>query len=130
MNHVYALATGFAGAFLALGFAFEGAALPLTEAFKAAPAVNLGAFLATILISLPVRGVLLFLALRSDTENVPKPMRVTLSPLRNAWAMESVTTAMAFVTTVCDALISAAGFAASSVLVFTLIAHISHFSMS
>ena len=43
MNHVYALAAGFAGAFLALGFAVEGAAL---------------AFLAAILISLPVQGFL------------------------------------------------------------------------
>ena len=74
---------GFTAAFLAgafLTFGFAGAALPDAAAFKAAPAENLGTFFAAILISLPVRGFLPFLAFREATENVPNPIRVTLPP--------------------------------------------------
>src|SRR5512137_2425396 len=51
-----------------------------TASFNALPAVNLGTFLAAILIGAPVWGFLPFLAALFVTENVPKPTRVTLSP--------------------------------------------------
>lgn len=71
--------------------------------------------LATILISLPVQGFLSFLAFRSDTENAPKTDEGYLFAF-----------AQCFVATVCDTLNSAASFAASSVLVFTLIGREKH----
>lgn len=48
--------------------------------FNAFPAENLGVFLAAIFIGSPVRGFLPFRAFLFETENVPKPTRVTLFP--------------------------------------------------
>ncbi len=50
------------------------------DSLKVFPALNLGTFLALIFIVAPVCGLRPFRAERSETEKVPKPIRVRLSP--------------------------------------------------
>jgi hypothetical protein len=90
---------------------------PLAAALKAVPAQNLGTFLAAIFISLPVRGFLPFRAFLFMTENVPKPMRVTLSPFYIECSMELVTAFKAFPAATFEILASFAIFATISAFV-------------
>src|SRR5690606_32285437 len=59
-------------------FPFLGAS---TASLRALPAVNLGSFFAAILIVAPVCGFLPLRAARSEIPKVPKPIKVTFSPL-------------------------------------------------
>ena len=56
------------------------ALLPAILAEKSLPALNFGTFLALILIVAPVCGLRPFLAARLETEKVPNPTSVTVSP--------------------------------------------------
>jgi hypothetical protein len=59
----------------------------LTASFNPFPALNFGVFIAGILIFSPVLGFLPSLAALAPTLNVPKPVRVTSSPLDNAFVI-------------------------------------------
>src|SRR5512135_2623015 len=63
---------------------FLAAFLPATAALKPAPAVKRGTVVAAILISLPVCGLRPVRAARLADLKVPKPTRVTESPLETA----------------------------------------------
>src|SRR3712207_1207458 len=63
-------------------------ALPISASLRALPALKDGTLEAAIFIFSPVWGFLPYLALRSRTENFPKPVILTSSPLLSA----SVTT--------------------------------------
>src|SRR5271157_668687 len=68
-----------------LPIVYSRGAFYFTAVLRAFPAENFGAFLAAIFISLPVCGFLPFLAFLCVTENVPKPISVTLSPFFKAF---------------------------------------------
>ena len=63
---------------------------PLTASFNAFPALNTGAFLAAIFISLPVCGFLPFLSALSLTSNDPKPTTWIFSPSFKDSAITSI----------------------------------------
>lgn len=69
---------------------FLAAFLPATAALKPAPAVKRGTVVAAILISLPVAGLRPVRAARLDDLKVPKPTRVTLSPLETAFVIAAI----------------------------------------
>src|SRR5271165_6568219 len=75
-----------------------------TAFFSSAPGVNFATRRAAILIVAPVCGLRPFRAFLCDTENVPKPIRATRSPLRRADVMLSTAVSMAVVA--CALLIS------------------------
>jgi hypothetical protein len=66
----------------------------LTADFKEAPAENFGTFAAGIFNASPVLGLRPVRAARLPTEKVPKPTRVTLSPLRKEFVTVSVNASM------------------------------------
>src|SRR5579863_3787648 len=77
-----------------------------TDFLSSAPGVNFATLRAAILIVAPVCGLRPFRAFRCDTENVPKPINATRSPLRRAPVMLSTAVSMAVVA--CALLISQA----------------------
>jgi hypothetical protein len=68
----------------------------LTAFFNKLPALNFATRVAGILISLPVWGFLPVLALLFATENVPNPVKASLSPFFNAFITVLVNALMAF----------------------------------
>src|SRR5579872_2396158 len=77
-----------------------------TAFLSSAPGVNFATLRAAILIVAPVCGLRPLRAFRCDTENVPKPINATRSPLRRAPVMLSTAVSMAVVA--CALLISQA----------------------
>ena len=63
---------------------------------KRFPGLNLATRLAGIFISFPVWGFLPILAFLLATEKVPKPVRLNLSPLFNAFVTDAVKAFIAF----------------------------------
>jgi hypothetical protein len=93
----YFFALVFGAVFLAAGFAAAFVTfflLPMS--FSAKPGLNLPFVFAGILISLPVAGLRPIRAARDTAENVPKPIRVTLSPALSADSTEPVKATRAF----------------------------------
>src|SRR5579863_10010316 len=78
----------------------------LTDFLSSAPGVNFATLRAAILIVAPVCGLRPFRAFLCDTENVPKPINATRSPLRRAEVMLS--TAVSIAVVACALLISQA----------------------
>src|SRR6266446_3002043 len=71
-------------------FEYPGLSVPyflLTVFLSSAPGVNFATLRAAILIVAPVCGLRPFRAFLCDTEKVPKPIKATRSPLRNAPVM-------------------------------------------
>jgi hypothetical protein len=68
----------------------------LTALFNKLPALNFATRVAGILISLPVWGFRPVLALLLATENVPNPVKASLSPFFNAFITVLVNALMAF----------------------------------
>ena len=79
----------------ALALFFLAAFLPATAALKVAPAVKRGTVVAAILSSLPVCGLRPTRAARFDDLKVPKPTRVTVSPLDTAFVTAAITASSA-----------------------------------
>jgi hypothetical protein len=75
---------------------FLAAFLPATAALKVAPAVKRGTVVAAILSSLPVCGLRPIRAARFDDLKLPKPTRVTGSPLETDLTMAAMTADSAF----------------------------------
>src|SRR5262244_1919720 len=69
----------------------------LTAFFNSAPGVNFATLRAAILMVAPVCGLRPLRALRAETENVPKPIKATRSPLRRAAVTLSTAVSMAVV---------------------------------
>src|SRR6516165_11577489 len=69
--------------------------LLLTAFFSSTPGVNLATRRAAILITPPVCGLRPLRALRCETENVPKPTRVTRSPFFSALVTALINVSMA-----------------------------------
>src|SRR5882724_11928220 len=67
----------------------------LTAFFNSAPAVNLATLRAAILMVAPVCGLRPLRAFLAETENVPKPISATRSPLRKDDVMLSTVVSMA-----------------------------------
>jgi hypothetical protein len=63
----------------------------LTASFKALPTLNFATFVAGTLTSAPVAGTLAVLSALVDVENVPKPMKLTLSPFESVSVIVSST---------------------------------------
>src|SRR5271157_2714566 len=80
---------------LRLDFVYGRSVFYFTAFLRSLPALNFGAFLAAIFISLPVCGFLPFLAFLCVTENVPKPTRITLSPFFRAFFTPSTNESIA-----------------------------------
>src|SRR2546429_7626220 len=78
----------------------------LTAFLSSAPGVNFATLRAAILMVAPVCGLRPFRAFLWDTEKVPKPIRATRSPLRNAPVM--LLTAVSIAVVACALLISQA----------------------
>src|SRR3984957_15250892 len=76
----------------------------LTAFFNSAPGVNFATLRAAILIVAPVCGLRPFRAFLCDTENVPKPINATRSPLRRAEV--TLSTAVSIAIVACALLIS------------------------
>src|SRR5580700_11554757 len=77
-----------------------------TDFFSSAPGVNFATLRAAILIVAPVCGLRPFRAFLCDTEKVPKPIKATRSPFRNAPVM--LLTAVSIAVAACALLISQA----------------------
>src|SRR3990170_3074398 len=68
---------------------------PLTAALSVLPAENLGTVVAGIMTFAPVRGLTPMRAARAEVENLPKPVKVTESPLLSADVIVSSTASTA-----------------------------------
>src|SRR3984957_12047935 len=77
-----------------------------TVFFSSAPGVNFATLRAAILMVAPVCGLRPFRAFLCDTEKVPKPIKATRSPFRNAPVM--LLTAVSIAVVACALLISQA----------------------
>src|SRR5208283_3203935 len=78
--------------------AFRGSYFPLfTTFFSSLPGVNFTTRRAAILMVAPVCGLRPLRALRCETENVPKPIKATRSPLRREEVMLSTVVSIAVV---------------------------------